>query len=121
MDGPRIWAIPECGLKNGTGCSLTDTSIKCVELGRYSKASKYFAAILAKQSKLVSKTVKPVLSGHSKEDQKLVFKTDYRLMQVKSMAEWSILQYFRPSLGYHLSLRFLFCLLLSGRLRQFLL
>ena len=39
-------------------------------------------------------TVKPVLSGHSK-DQKLVFKTDYGLMQVKSIVEWgSILQYF---------------------------
>ena len=28
-------------------------------------------------------TVKPVLSRHSKEDQNLVFKTDYFLMQVK--------------------------------------
>ena len=27
-------------------------------------------------------TVKPVLSGHSKKDQNLTFKTDYRLMQV---------------------------------------
>ena len=33
-------------------------------------------------------TVKPVLSGHSKRS-KLVFKTDYRLMQVKSIAECS--------------------------------
>ena len=32
-------------------------------------------------------------------------------MQVK----WSILQYFLPSLSYHLSLRPLFCLFLSGR------
>ena len=32
-------------------------------------------------------TVKPVLSGHSKEDQKWVLKTNYRLMQVKSIAE----------------------------------
>ena len=48
----------------------------------------------------------------------------YHLMQVKSIAECSkgsILQYFRPSLGYHLSLRFLFCLFLSGCLRQVLL
>ena len=37
-----------------------------------------------------SSTVKPVLSGHSKEDQRLVFKTDYRLMQVKSIAECSM-------------------------------
>ena len=32
-------------------------------------------------------TVKPVLNSHSKEDQKFVFKTDDRLMQVKSIAE----------------------------------
>ena len=45
-------------------------------------------------------------------------------MQVKSIAEyspWSILQYFWPSLNYHLSLRPLFCLFLSGHLRQVLL
>ena len=45
-------------------------------------------------------------------------------MQVKSIAECSkgsILQYFRPSLGYHLSLRYLFCLCFSGHLRQVLL
>ena len=42
-------------------------------------------------------------------------------MQVKSIAECSkgsILQYFCPSLSYHLSLRSVFCLFLSGRLRQ---
>ena len=68
--------------------------------------------------------VKPVLSGHSKRRLKLVFKTDYRLMQVKSIAECSkgsILQYFRPSSSYHLSLRSLFCQGLSGHLRQVLL
>ena len=51
--------------------------------------------------------VKPVLSGHSKK------KTNYRLMQVKSIAECSkgsILQYFQPSFSYHLLLRYLFCL-----------
>ena len=45
-------------------------------------------------------------------------------MQVKSIAECSkgsILQYFRPSLSYHLSLRSLFCLFLSGRFTQVLL
>ena len=65
-------------------------------------------------------TVKPVLSGHSKR----ILKTDYHLMQVKSIAECSkgsILQYFRPSLRNHLSLRYLFCLFLSGCLRQVLL
>ena len=52
-------------------------------------------------------TVKPVLSGHSKRRPKLVFKTNYCLMQVKSIAES---QYFRPLLSYHLSLRSLFYL-----------
>ena len=33
-------------------------------------------------------------------------------MQVKSSAEWSIRQYFQPSLSYHLPLRSLFCLFL---------
>ena len=59
--------------------------------------------------------VKPVLSGHLKR-----FKTDYRLMKVKSIAE-CILQYFRPSLSCYLSVRSLFCLFLSGHLRQVLL
>ena len=69
-------------------------------------------------------TVKPVLNDHSQKHQKLVFKPNYHLMQVKSIAECSkgsILQYFRPSLSYHLSLRSLFCLFLSGHLRQVLL
>ena len=39
-------------------------------------------------------TVKPVLNSHLKEDQKLVFMTDYRLLHVESIAE-----YFRPALG----------------------
>ena len=61
-------------------------------------------------------TVKPVFSGHSNK------KTKYRLMQVKSIAECSkgrILQSFQPSLSYHLLLRFLFCLFLSGCLDMF--
>ena len=40
-------------------------------------------------------------------------------MQVKSKG--SILYYFRSSLSYHLSSKSLFCLFLSGRLRQVLL
>ena len=61
-------------------------------------------------------TVKPVLSGHSKRKPKMVFKTNYRLMQVKS-----ILQYCGPSLSYNLPLRSFFCLFLSGCFRQVLL
>ena len=63
-------------------------------------------------------------NGHSQKDQKMAFKTDYCLMQIKSIAECpkgSILQYFQPSLSYQLSLRPLFCLFLSGRFTQVLL
>ena len=70
------------------------------------------------------KSGKPVLSGHSKEDQILVFNIDYHLMQIKSIAECSkgsILQYFRPSFSYHLPLSPLFSLFLGGHLRQVLL
>ena len=45
-------------------------------------------------------TAKPAFSGHSQRRQKLVFKTDYHIIQVKSIAECSkgsILQCFRPS------------------------
>ena len=61
--------------------------------------------------KLLTSTVKPVQNGHSQIDRKLVFKTNYCLMQVKCSKE-SILQYLRPSLSYHLSFRPLFCLFL---------
>ena len=70
-----------------------------------------------KETNMYSKT-------HSQKDQKLVFKTNCRLMQVKSIAEFSkgsILQYFRPSLSDNWSLRSLFCLFLSGSFTQVLL
>ena len=54
----------------------------------------------------------------------IIAKFSMPLMQIKSIAECSkgsILQYFRPSLSYHLPLSPLFCLFLSGRLRQVLL
>ena len=53
-----------------------------------------------------------------KKYRKWLFRTNYRLMQVISIAECSkgsILQYFRPSLSYQSSFRPLFCLFLSGR------
>ena len=34
----------------------------------------------------INNTVKPVLSSHSNEDQRLIFKTDYRLMHIKRIA-----------------------------------
>ena len=67
---------------------------------------------------MYSKTcLKQPLSKRSKMD----FKTNFRLMQVKSIAEssnGSILQYFRPALSYHMALRPLLCLFLRGCLRQ---
>ena len=83
-----------------------------------------YIMILKRNLKNKTTTVKPAISGHSKRRLKLVMKTVYHLMQVKSIAECSkgsILQYFRPSLSNHLSLRSLFCLFLSGCLRQVLL
>ena len=68
---------------------------------------------LARRRGLYSKTC---LKRPLNKYQKLVFKTDDSLMQFESIAECTkgILQYFRPSLSYHLSLSPLFCLFLSG-------
>ena len=52
-----------------------------------------------------------------------ILSTFIKLMQVKSIAECSkgsILQFFRPSLSYHLSLRYLFCLFFCGHFTQVL-
>ena len=81
----------------------------------------YPLLVTALQPVIYSKTcLKRTLSKRPK----LFFKFNYPLMQVKSIAEsskGSILQYFRPSFSYPLSLRSLFCLFLSGRLRHFFL
>ena len=37
-------------------------------------------------------TVKPALNGLSQKERKLIFKTNFRLMQVKSMAECSAIR-----------------------------
>ena len=65
--------------------------------------------------------VKPVLSGHSKRRPKTGFKNPLSLNAVQKycrMLQENTLQYCQPALSYHLSLRPLFCLFLSGRLRQ---
>ena len=49
----------------------------------------------------------------------MVYKTEYRLMQVKSIAECSkgsILQYFRPSLSYNFLINKIFVLSIFERL-----
>ena len=66
-------------------------------------------------------TLISVFSDHSQKDQKWFYKANYRLMQVKSIAECSkgsILQYFRPAFGYLVTLR-PFCIFLCGRLIQY--
>ena len=52
----------------------------------------------------------------------MFFKNNYRLMQIKSIAECSkgsILQYFQPSLSYHWSLRSLICPIKTGLTVQY--
>ena len=59
-----------------------------------------------------------------KKRPKIGFQDQLSFNTGQSIAECSmgsILQYFRPSLSYHLSLRSLFCLFLSGRFTQVLL
>ena len=73
---------------------------------------------------MIHYTVKPVLRGHSKRRPKIGFQDRLSLnagQKYCRMLKQSILQYFRPSLSYHLSLRPLICLFLSGCLRQVLL
>ena len=56
-------------------------------------------------------TVESVLSGHSKEDQRLFFQDGVSLNAGQKdcrMLQESILQYFRPALSLHLSFRTLF-------------
>ena len=72
----------------------------------------------------INNTVKPVLSGHSKRRPKIGFQDRLLLnagQKYCRMLQESILQYFQHSLSYHLSLRSLFFLFLSGGLRQVLL
>ena len=61
----------------------------CVYFGEYSNVYGPDPEMLI----LMAYTVKPVLSSHSNRRPKLVFKTDYRLMQVKSIAYCSKLPF----------------------------
>ena len=65
-------------------------------------------------------TVKPVLTGHPKRRPTIGFQDQLSLnasQKYYRMLKREHLRYFRPSLSYQLSLRPLFCLFLSGRLR----
>ena len=61
---------------------------------------------------IYSKTI--AKAATQKRSQNMFYNTDNRLIQVKSIAEC-----FRPALSFHVSLRHLFCLFLSGRLRVY--
>ena len=79
---------------------------------------------MAHVHRILTHTVKPVLSSCSKRRPKIVFQDGLLLnagQKYCRMLQESILQYFRPSLSYHLSFRSYFCLFLSGPLRQVLL
>ena len=68
--------------------------------------------------------VKLVFSGHSKRRPEIGFQDRLSLNAGRKycrMLQESILQYFLPLLSYHLSLRPLFCVFLSDRLRRVLL
>ena len=62
-------------------------------------------------------TVKPVLRGHLKKEHQISLNAGQKYCRMLK----GILQSFWPSLNYHLLLRSLFCLILSGCLRHVLL
>ena len=75
------------------------------------------------KNEVLSTTVKPVLSGHSKIDKTKILMTTCSLMNVESIAEcspWSILQYFWHALSDNQSWKTFFVFFLSGCLRQVL-
>ena len=51
------------------------------------KSNTVIAIVTCNSNSIAISTVKPVLSSHSKIDKTKVLKTDYHLMQVKSIAE----------------------------------
>ena len=77
-------------LKRVLGLVLRGRTTLCLWTGHGVCLAQFWHAL----SDTCISTVKPALSGHSKRRQKLIFKTPNRLMQVKSIAEGSILQYF---------------------------
>ena len=54
------------------------------KINTFMSSSQFFELLIIRNKK---STVKPVLSNNSKRKPKLVFNTDYRLMQLKSISE----------------------------------
>ena len=66
-----------------------------------------FVLLMCEFQSVLIGTVKPVLSGHSKRRPEICFQDLFSLNEDQKycrMLQESILQYFRPSLTYHLSL-----------------
>ena len=78
---PAVFLFPLGGVVLLSRLLIVFTSLDDVSLPESSP--------LHKSEEVHDCTVKPVLSGHSKKDRKLVYKTDYRLMQVQRIAECS--------------------------------
>ena len=81
-------------------------------------------AAYSKVSLILYTTVKPVISGHSKNRQNKDLNDNGSLMKVESITEcspWSILQYFWPALSDNWSWKPIFGVFESGCFRQVLL
>ena len=122
MSIPRItFCKPYSGDPKGTlRHTASDQDMHCLPIYVTQKGRNAYMSEVPNMTKYSKTCVKRPLS----KDKKMVFKTDYCLMQVKSIAQCSkesLLQYFRPSLSYQLSLRSLFFIFLNGRFTQVLL
>ena len=99
----------KCNTKRGGSCDLNCYFPTKITGGQH----------FSSDNCLNTSTVKPVLSGHSERRPKMVFKADYRLMKVKSIAEHSAI--LSTSIKFPFVINIFVCLFLSGRLRQVLL
>ena len=97
---------------------------KCIHCSSTIRSVLSYVCIFVLEIFSLNKYSKTCLKRSRKKNTKMVFNTDYRLMQVKYIAEcspWSILQYIRPSLSYRFPFKTFVLSILSGRLRQVLL
>ena len=87
----------------------------------WNSSSFYWSGLVIMYNIAIEKnTVKPVLSGHSKEDKTKILMTNGSLMKVESIAErslWSILQHFWPALSNIWSWKLIFGLLFEWPLK----